>query len=38
MRIKRVEHENKLIPPDDETKENSVHIRTEGDGLGLQGG
>ena len=38
MRIKPVEHENKLIPPEDETKENSVHIRTEGDGLGLQEG
>ena len=38
MRIKPVEHENKLIPPEDRTKEKSLHIRTEGDGLGLQGG
>ena len=38
MRKKPLEHENKLIPPEDETREKSFHIRTEGDGLGLQGG
>ena len=39
MRIKPVvEHENKLIPPENRTKEKSFHIRKEGDGLGLQGG
>ena len=38
MRIKPVEHENKVIPPEDETKEKSFHIRTEGNNLGIQGG
>jgi predicted nucleic acid-binding Zn-ribbon protein len=38
MRIKPVEHENKLIPPEDETKEKSFHIRTEGNGPRIQGG
>ena len=38
VRIKPVEHENKLIPPEDETKEKLFHSRTEGDGLRLQGG
>ena len=38
MRIKPVEHENKVIPPEDETKGNSFHIRTEGNSLGLHGG
>ena len=38
MRIKLVEPDNKLIPPEDETKEKSFHIRTEGDDPGIQGG
>jgi hypothetical protein len=38
MRIKPVEHENKLIPPEDETKEKSFHIRTERNGVGIHGG
>ena len=38
MRIKPVEPENKLIPPEDETKEKSFHIRTEGNSVGIQGG
>jgi hypothetical protein len=38
MRIKLVEHENKVILPEDETKEKSFHIRTEGNGPGIQGG
>ena len=38
MRIKPVEHENKLIPPEDGTKEKSFHIRTEGTDLGIHGG
>ena len=38
MRIKPVEPENKLIPPEDETKEKSFHIRTERNGVGIHGG
>jgi hypothetical protein len=38
MRIKPVEPENKLIPPEDETKEKSFHIRTEGNVSGIEGG
>jgi len=38
MRIKPIEPENKLIPPEDETKEKSFHIRTEGNGPGIEGG
>ena len=38
MRIKLVEPDNKLIPREDEAKENSFHIRTEGNGLRLHGG
>jgi hypothetical protein len=38
MRIQLVEPDNKLIPPEDETKEKSFHIRTEGDDPGIQGG
>ena len=38
MRITPVEPENKLIPSEDEPKEKSFHIRTEGDGPGIQGG
>ena len=38
MRIKLVELDNKLTPPEDETKEKSFHIRTGGNGLRLHGG
>jgi uncharacterized coiled-coil protein SlyX len=38
MRIKPVEPENKLIPPEDDTKEKSFHIRTEGNSVGIQRG
>jgi uncharacterized coiled-coil protein SlyX len=38
MRIKPVESENKVIPPEDDTKEKSFHIRTEGNSVGIQRG
>jgi len=38
MRIKPVEHENKVIPPEDETREELFHIRTEGNSPGIQRG
>jgi septal ring factor EnvC (AmiA/AmiB activator) len=38
MRIKPVEPENKVIPPEDDTKEKSFHIRTEGNSVGIQRG
>jgi len=38
MRIKLVEPENKLISSEDETKEKSFHIRTEGNDPGIEGG
>jgi septal ring factor EnvC (AmiA/AmiB activator) len=38
MRIKPMEPENKLIPPEDGTKEKSFHIRTEGTDQGINGG
>jgi septal ring factor EnvC (AmiA/AmiB activator) len=38
MRIKPVEPENKVIPPEDDTKEKSFHIRTEGHSVGIQRG
>ena len=38
VRIKLVEHENKVILPEDETKEKSFHFGTEGNGPGIQGG
>jgi uncharacterized coiled-coil protein SlyX len=38
MRIKPVESENKLIAPEDDTKEKSFHIRTEGNSPGIQRG
>ena len=38
MRIKPDEPENKVIPPEDEMKEKSFHIRTEEDGPGIDGG
>ena len=38
MRIKRIEPENKLIPPENGTKEKSFHIRTEGNSVGIQRG
>jgi hypothetical protein len=38
MRIKPTESENKLIAPEDDTKEKSFHIRTEGTDLGIHGG
>ena len=38
MRITPVEPENKPIPPEDETKEKSFHIRTKGNSVGIQRG
>ena len=38
MRIKPTESENKLIAPEDDTKEKSFHIRTEGNSPGIQRG
>ena len=38
MRIKWIEPENKLISSEDDTKEKSFHIRTEGKSVGIQRG